>query len=627
MKYQMIQIKKIFMKSFIIMISLSLIGCGSQKNSASVSKSNESSVVKQSGSAKSAVESKQSSSSQDESDGLTSTQRNSINMLNYMTVLTQKINEAKGNQLYLESAYDSLTNDIYPNAIDNKTQIQMMSLLDTIENYRMISVKRERLQYIYEQNRAQIMKQAIPSPVALLSAVQSGSVLKAAASVFYMAVDSYTSYQSASSQADLQMVKDGWELDDEESSELHNSTKNALSYMINMVRDYDLPGDYALNQEAVENFVSWSNKPDSQLVGKIAWLEKENSVYRAFGPYWLELAKDYYKQEDYNNCLKAIDSYESISTRIFRKDIDYATVLPLALVSAKSVMGEKDYINAAEKYCSLILKNTKDADWSLRYFAAQTYLDLYKITKKDTYLKNAYTIAFDNVNILVDQQRNLNTSYLGYLELAKVSKNATKREKKEVKRYNKLLKKERKSALPPVSEALHLNCDLLFAVAEKLNISSKEKEKINAILHENGNPIFLSSVVDQKFTFSKKKTEINVNKINVTFNGEEIEIPASCVTDRYEISVDITRSGKTKTLKDWIVSNVSRSVDKNVDKFSATFKSKKGKDYKYKAGDIVVIKVNPVAGSSGNTLEFSFKTVVTERVKVIKEIKFERIKK
>lgn len=38
-----------------------------------------------------------------EDDELTSTQRNSINMLNYMTVLTQKVNASKGNQMVLAS--------------------------------------------------------------------------------------------------------------------------------------------------------------------------------------------------------------------------------------------------------------------------------------------------------------------------------------------------------------------------------------------------------------------------------------------------------------------------------------------------------------------------------------------
>ena len=178
----------------------------------------------------------------DSAPNLTPTQRNSINMLNYMSALTQRVNEERRNQLFLETAYKSFDN-LYPNAVDTKTQAQITSLMDTIEGYRMISVKRDRLMYIYEQNRAQAMRQAIPNPLGLLSAVQSGSLLKAAVSVLYMAVDAKTSYDSATSHADMQFIQEGWELDDAESSALHESTKAALTYLLDMVRTYDLPGD------------------------------------------------------------------------------------------------------------------------------------------------------------------------------------------------------------------------------------------------------------------------------------------------------------------------------------------------------------------------------------------------
>lgn len=39
---------------------------------------------------------------------------------------------------------------------------------------------------------------------------------------------------------------------------------------------------------------------------------------------------------------------------------------------------------------------------------------------------------------------------------------------------------------------LYLNCDLLFALAEQLDISVDEQKKIDAILHENGEPVFLT---------------------------------------------------------------------------------------------------------------------------------------
>lgn len=556
---------------------------------------------------------------------LSATQRNSINMLNYMTVLTQEVNEDKGNQLFLESAYSSLVNDIYPNAVDTKTQAQITSLMDTIDGYRMIAEKRRRLEYIYEQNRAQAMKQAIPSPVALLSVVQSGSLLKAAASVLYMAVDSVTSYQSAVSQADLQFIKDGWELDDASSKELHNSTKNALSYMFNMVRDYDLPGDYALNQESVEDFVFWSSKPKSQLVSKIAWLESHEGTYSQFGPYWLELATDYYDSEDYEKCLASIRNYESVTTRIFRKDIDYATALPMAILSAKETMDNSEYVKAADNYCSAILKNTKDADWSLRYFAAQIYLDLYSITNDAKYLDQAYKIAFDNVNVLVDEQRELNASYLSEYKDVKPEQGATEREKKETNKYNQQMKEERKIALPPVSEALYLNCELLFALAEQRNVPASEKTKIEAILHESGSDLFLTTNIDNRFWFEDKSARVSAKDYTTTFEGAKLSVPAVCVADRSVLVVTVSSADGKTILDDWRVTNVDRHKSTDVNAFTITYESEKAKGHQYKVDDVISIKITPASDFPEDYTEFKYHVIPTKVAWVFDSSAFERI--
>ena len=130
-------------------------------------------------------------------DGLTDEQRNSIGMLNYLTMLTQEINASKNSRVFLESAYSSLVNNTYPNAVDQETEFRLEELLEQLKNYRMNAVKRERLEFIYERNKAQAIRAAVPNPLGLLSSVRSFSWPQLIASVAYMAVDSVTSYQNA----------------------------------------------------------------------------------------------------------------------------------------------------------------------------------------------------------------------------------------------------------------------------------------------------------------------------------------------------------------------------------------------------------------------------------------------
>lgn len=556
---------------------------------------------------------------QEDENVLTPTQLTSINMLNYMTVLTQEINNANGNQLFLETARTSLYNDTNLKAVDTKTQAQIKQLVGIIDEYRMVDVKRERLEFIYEQNRAQAFRKAIPNPMGLLSAVESGSMLKAAASVVYMATDSVSSYQSATNQAELQFIKEGWELDDAETKILQNSTTAQFDYMCNMVRDYDLPDEYIVRDTDVKAFVDWSNK--TNLVQKIDWLKANESIYQKFGPYWLELVKDYYDSGEYENCLEAIAQYEAISAKITRKDNDYANALPMVIISAKETLEKDEYIKMARKYCQAIVDNTKDEDWALRYFVAQIYLDIYSQTQKNEDIQNAYNIVYYNVNTLVDGQRQLNAAYLAPLEEIEAEKGATKREKKEIKQYNELIKEERKVAVPPVSEALYLNCDLLFALAEIKGITVAEQDRIEQLLHENDEDLFLAKALDNKFR--KNRASIKSDDIEISFDGEELVLPVTCFSDRSNVTVDI-EGEYTDTLDDWEITEVSRPKDSAVCDYTVTLKSKKGKEYKYQVGDKITILVIPVVESSNEVISFTYEVVATKKAFVIKGIAFER---
>lgn len=558
---------------------------------------------------------------------LTSKQKNAVNMLNYIMTITQEINNSKESRLYLESAYSSLINNSDPGLIDTRTQERITNILDTLEQYRMIAEKRERLRYIYEQNRAQALRQAIPDPVGLLSAVSSGNILKSAASVIYMAVDAASSYQNAVTQTDLQYLQDGWQLEDEEAQELHNSRKSTFEYMVDMVRENSLPGEYALNENAVNDFVEWKDK--TNLTSKIQWLESNESTYEKFGPFWLELAKSYYESEEYDKCLDAIKKYEGISVKIFRKDYDYAEALPMAIVSAKEIRDKNVYIQTAREYSEVILSNADGENWALRYFVAQIYLDLYKQTGSKEYLQKAYDIALNNVNVLVESQKELNLAYLSDIQEVSVNKEAEDedREKKEVKQYNKLLKAQRKVELPPVDEALYLNCDLLFALAEQLDISVDEQKKIDAILHENGEPVFLTQALDEKFWFESAYKKLDVQNIDIDFDGKTLKIPAVCIADRSRITVSVDGSSGNQTFQDWTVKKVYRPKGADCSDFIVIFTSETAKKYKYESGDKIAVQITPVAESADEILEYDYKATVIQKAFAFKTISFERAAK
>ena len=239
---------------------------------------------------------------------LNSEQRNSIAWLNYLTMLTQEINSSQNSKMYLEKAYAELINNTNPENVDEFTTSQLMSLLDNIEKYRMIQIKRDRLQYIYEQNQAKAIRAAVPDPVDMLSVVQSDNKKELIASIVFMAVDSYSSYSAYNNEIEQEYLKDGWELDDEAEENLHDSRTRAFEYMIDMVREYDLSGELALNENSIENFVECRNNKNTQQ--QIRFLESNKDTYKAFGNYWLLLAECYYNNKEYKKGLDCIEEYE-----------------------------------------------------------------------------------------------------------------------------------------------------------------------------------------------------------------------------------------------------------------------------------------------------------------------------
>lgn len=164
---------------------------------------------------------------------------------------------------------------------------------------------------------------------------------KLAAAIVYMAVDSISSYTAYTKETDLQYLKDGWALDDDEAEVLHSSRKGTFSYMISMVRDNDLPGDLTLTENAVEELIEWKNNDNT--VGRIRFLESNQNTYQSYGGYWLILAESYYANGNYAKSLDALASYEGLEARIFRRDYELAKILPLMISAAEKIYSIHKY--------------------------------------------------------------------------------------------------------------------------------------------------------------------------------------------------------------------------------------------------------------------------------------------
>ena len=559
---------------------------------------------------------------------LDETQRNSINMLNYLVVLTQEINASQNSRLYLEETYSALQNNTNPNAVDSRTLVEINYLFDTLEEYRMIAVKRDRLQYIYEQNRARAIREAMPDPLVMLnltlaSAQENQNRKMVILSAIYTALDSGLNYLDGAREAELEYLQDGWALDDEQAATLHEIRKGTFNYMVETVRDYDLPGELALTEQAVADYVEWENNSNDLQV--IRFFEDNEATYRAFGPYWLALARRYYNVGDYAACLRAFDAYEQLDMDIFRRDYDLAQALPLAIVAARNVQDDAQYARTAARYVQSILDNTDHDDWALRYFAAQTCVELCALTGDESHLQQAFDIAMSNVNGLVTEQRAANAAYLAEVEKAEAPQGATEAQKKDVEDYNKLLTEERKVELPPTDEALLLNCDLLFALADELGVSDAQRQSIDGILHEDGAPLFLVPPLDSLYWMTGEAQEAPAESIDIGYGRSTVTVPAQYVTDEAAIAVTVTTEDGSVTFEDWTLQKVERKDKEDLASFVATYTSSAAGAHGYAVGSRILIEVTPRAGSETPAYTAEYEVVRTKKLLVFDDIGFRKV--
>lgn len=379
--------------------------------------------------------------------------------------------------------------------------------------------------------------------------------------------------------------------------------------MVRMVNDYNLPGDLTLTEDTVSEFVSYKN--NNNLVSRIQFLESNQGTYKSYGGYWLTLADSYYNNEDYQKCLDAISEYEKMNTRIFRYDYEFAKVLPLAIAAAAEVYDIDEYAPYAAEHARMIVNNTDHNDWALRYFAAQTFVDLYASTKEKAHLEEAYKIVTDNVNYLVGEQQALNTDYLSEIKAEKIPKDADKEKKRQIEDYNKMLKQLRKTELPPVYEPLLLNCDLLFAVADELNTDDKEKNRIDRMLHPNDEPLFLTSSLDNQYWFGSVE-ETPSEDMNIVFSGNEMTLPASILTKDAQITVTVEEKGEEiVVLDDWKLNDVDRKEKGNISSFEAIYSSRKASNYLWMPDSSITIDIIPREGAE-NHITATYKTEGTK---------------
>ena len=203
--------------------------------------------------------------------------------------------------------------------------------------------------------------------------------------------------------------------------------------------------------------------------------------------------------------------------------------------------------------------NSKETDWELRYFVAQTCVQLYAKTNNEKYLNEAYSICFDAVRRYTDIQNDLVREYF---EPIKIPDTATKADKEVIKQRQK----ERETELYPISEPLMLNCDMLYALADKLNKSQKDKDVIKRIISDAFVfPQLKTSYVTQTANVSKPLDTLLYDLVKETNN--EIGLHSNSFKD---VFINEYKTKYKEVLSEKFVTNNATDIAELADKARTT---------------------------------------------------------
>lgn len=176
------------------------------------------------------------------------------------------------------------------------------------------------------------------------------------------------------------------------------------------------------------------------------------------------------------------------------------------------------------------------------------------------------------MNDLCGTQRTLNKAYKKPVEEVNPKEDDVEAVKKQYEKYNAQLKEVRKTELPPVYDPLLLNCDLMFALADQMEVDEDDMKRINGFMHPQGAPLFLTSSLDERYRFLRTPSTNEETKDDIYFDGSVIILPAKYVTDLTAICVTISVPGQEEEVvfkddnenKNWIIEKVDRKIEGDV---------------------------------------------------------------
>lgn len=269
-------------------------------------------------------------------------------------------------KVVLDQEYNTIINNLNLSNIPDADIITLLQeLMDLLTNSKILDHERDYILTRFDKNVQAELKNRMKSRIFDTDLVLNpyAGILK---SVLYTG-SFYFNYRSQMDSYAKEKEEGKWAIEAKTMQGFNNFYKKLLKYSWELMRRYDLPDEWRLNEKQLSDYTDILKEPD--LERRHRKLERIENNFKKFPPYWYyrgQAAQEIGNNEEAVDCF---NQFQQINQKILRKD-PYAASVAMCKTMMKTEQSDPGMLKSD---LDLILANSDDADWGNILFAALQY--------------------------------------------------------------------------------------------------------------------------------------------------------------------------------------------------------------------------------------------------------------
>lgn len=268
-------------------------------------------------------------------------------------------------KVILDQEYNMVINNLNLSNIPDADLISLLQeLMDLLTSSKINDYDREYLLKKFDKNVQNELKTEVTSLVFDTDIVTNPytTVLTA-----FLATGSfYFNYRSQMDAYVKEKEEGKWTIESKTMKELNNFYKKLLKHSWELMRKYNLPDTWRLDEKQLRNYTNILKEPD--LGKRCRKLERIETSFQKFPPYWYYRGQSAQETGNTKEALHCFLQFQQIHQSILRKDPYAASV-----AMCKTMLMENSNSDEVKRDLVLIVSNSDDNDWGNLLFAALQY--------------------------------------------------------------------------------------------------------------------------------------------------------------------------------------------------------------------------------------------------------------